>query len=98
MPSTTVNRSVTLQEAADALREQLGSQYTVTPHQDASRETISVKRGLGFANVHLIRDGGSTTFRVHGRGVFIGLLVNELGIARTVRTAIRDAIGSSPTN
>ena len=54
MPTTRVNRAVTLNEAVDRLREQLGSQYTVTPHANGSRETIRVQRaGVAFCTVHL---------------------------------------------
>jgi nitrogenase molybdenum-iron protein alpha/beta subunit len=99
MPTTRVNRAVTLNEAVDRLREQLGSQYTVTPHANGSRETIRVQRaGVAFCTVHLARDGQSTTFRVHGGGVLLGRLANELLIARTVSRAIKDSIGSSGSN
>lgn len=67
MPSTRINRAVTLNEAADALREQLGSQYRVSLQPSGSRETIRVGRpGVAFCNVQIVRDGSSTMFRVHG--------------------------------
>ena len=43
--------------------------------------------------MRLARDGDATTFHVHGRGVLVGLIVNELGIARTVTAAIKEAFG-----
>ena len=56
--------------------------------------SLTVKRGsLAFATVSLRRDGDATTFRVHGGGLIIGRLVNELGIARTVTAAIREISG-----
>jgi len=88
MSSVTVSKAIAPQEAADALREQLGRGYQVTPHGSGS---LTVKHGtLAFATVHLVRDGDATTFRVHGGGIIVGRIVNEFGIARTVTTAIRE--------
>jgi len=97
MPSATIPRAITAQEAAEALRQQLGSGYKVTPHSGGSRDKLSVSHGAAFAGVRLARDGDATTFHVHGRGVLVGLIVNELGIARTVTAAIKDSLGTSST-
>ena len=44
-------------------------------------------RALASATVqHLVRDGSATTFCVHGCGVIISRLINELGIERMVAT------------
>jgi len=90
MPSTTIPRAVTPQEAADALRDRLGSGYQVTTRTRA----LTVKHGpLAFATVRLSRDPGATTFRVHGGGLIVNRIVNEFGIARTVTGAIREGLG-----
>jgi hypothetical protein len=66
-----------------------GTGYRVTPHESGS---LSIKHGsLAFATVHLVRDGDATTFRVHGGGLIVGRIVNELGIARTVTAAIKES-------
>jgi hypothetical protein len=94
MPSATIPRAITQQEAADALREQLGSGYTVTAH---GRDSLTVKHGgLAFATVRVGRDGDTTTFRVHGGGLIVGRIVNEFGIARTVTGALKESLGSAP--
>jgi len=94
MPSATIPRTITPQQAADALKEQLGSGYKVTPH---GTDSLTVKHGgLAFATVHLNRDGNATTFRVHGGGLIVGRIVNEFGIARTVTEAIKESLGSAP--
>jgi len=94
MPSATIPRAITPEQAADALREQLGSGYKVAPR---GKDSLTVKHGsLAFATVHLGQDGTATTFRVHGGGLIIGRIVNELGIARTVTAAIRESLGSEP--
>ena len=97
MPTATIPRAITQQEAAEALRQQLGSGYKITPH---SQGKLTVSRGgLEFATVHLARqDGNATTFHVHGGGLIVGRLVNELGIARTVTAAIRESLGSAPAS
>jgi hypothetical protein len=78
------------------LRQQLGSGYKVTPQSDGSQDRLSVSHGAAFAGVRLARSENATTFRVHGRGLLVGLIVNELGIARTVTAAIKDAFGPVP--
>ena len=47
---------------------------------------------LALAVVHLADDGDTTIFRVHGGGLIIGRVVNELGIARKVRATLRDSL------
>lgn len=94
MATATIPGAITPEQAAGALREQLGSTYTVTQH---GRNSLTVKHGsLAFATVHLDQDGTATAFRVHGGGLIIGRIVNELGIARTVTAAIRESLGSGP--
>jgi hypothetical protein len=93
MPTATISRAITTQEAAEALRQQLGSGYKITPHSGGSQDKLAVSHGAAFATVRLTHDENATTFRVHGRGVLVGLIVNELGIARTVTTAIKESLG-----
>jgi hypothetical protein len=94
MPTTTIPRPITQQQAAEALRQQLGSGYKITPH---SQDKLTVSRsGLEFATVHLAdQDGTATTFHVHGSGLILGRIVNEFVIARTVTTAIKESLGSA---
>lgn len=93
MPSATIPRAITPQQAADALKEQLGSGYKITAHGTGS---LTVKHGgLAFATVHLNRDDDATTFHVHGGGLIVGRIVNEFGIARTVIEALKDSLGSA---
>jgi hypothetical protein len=96
MPSATIPRTITPQQAADALKEQLGTGYKVTAHGTGS---LTVKHGgLAFATVHLNLGGNATTFRVHGGGLIIGRIINEFGIARTVTEALKDSLGSAPAS
>ena len=93
MPSATIPRAVTQQDAAEALRQQLGSGYKVTPH---ARDKLTVSHGLAFASVHLAPDGNATAFHVHGGGLIVARIVNELGIARKVTGALKESLGSAP--
>ena len=96
MPSATIPRPITQQEAAETLRQQLGSGYKVTPHSGGSRDKLTVSHGgLAFATVHLARNGNATTFHVHGGGLIVGRLVNEFGIARTVTVLMSVSLGSA---
>ncbi|HXZ65396.1 MAG TPA: hypothetical protein VEH05_11715 [Streptosporangiaceae bacterium] len=91
MPSATIPRTITSDQAADALQDRLGSHYKVTRHGSGS---LTVHHGpLAFATVRLGQNGDATTFHVHGSGLIIGRIVNEFGIARTVTTAIKDSFG-----
>ena len=94
MPTITVPRAVTLDEATEALQRELGSAYTLTPHPGA-RETIGVRHGAALAGIRVIHDADTTSFRVHGRGLLISYPINELGIARKVSHALTDALGST---
>jgi len=91
MPSAAIPRAITPQQAADALQDQLGSSYRVTPHGSGS---LTVKHGpLALATVRLRRDGNATTFRVHGGGLVINRIVNEFVIARRATAAIKETFG-----
>jgi len=93
MPTATISRAITSDEAADALQERLGDGYKVTRRGSGS---LSVHHGpLAFATVSLGRDGDATTFHVHGGGLIVGRIFNEFGIARTVTGAIKDSFGSA---
>jgi hypothetical protein len=95
MSTATIPRAITPQEAAEALRQQLGTGYRVTPND---KGTLKVHHGAGWATVHVRQDGNATTFRVHGGGLIIGRIINELGIARTVTGAIKDSLGSAQSS
>ncbi len=93
MPSATLSKTITADEAADALQGRLGDGYNVTRH---GSDSLSVHHGpLAFATVRLGRDGSATTFHVHGGGLIVGRIVNEFGIAKTVTTAIKDSFGAA---
>jgi len=90
MPSTTIHREVTSQQAADALKAQLGSGYRVTRK---GNDSLSVKHGsMAFATVRMHWAGDATAFRVHGGGLIINRVVNEFGIARTVTGALTESL------
>jgi hypothetical protein len=98
MPTVTVQQTIAPQDAAEAIQQQLGDRYVVdSQHRDGG--VLRVKHGgLAFATVRVGRAGGGTTFRVHGGGFIVGRIANELGIARTVAMAIKDAYPADPAN
>jgi hypothetical protein len=96
MPSATIHRAITSDEAADALQQKLGNGYKVTRHGAGS---LTVHHGpLALATVRLGRTSDATTFHVHGSGLIINRIINEFGIARTVTAAIKDAWSSGNAN
>lgn len=97
MPTVTVEGSVTLQEAATALKDKLGSGYEVTTRGNGANEALKVKQSAAStATVHADRAGNSTTFRVHGGGLIISRMINEFGIARKVAAAIGESFSGTP--
>ena len=94
MPTVTVQGAVTLQEAAKALQDRLGSRYEVTTHGSGAQEALKVKQSAAStATVHLDRDGEATVFHVHGGGLVISRMVNAFGVAKKVAAAIEGAFG-----
>jgi hypothetical protein len=97
MPTVTVERSVTLQQAATALQGKLGSRYEVTAHGHGAEQALKIRQSAAStATVHLDRDGNATTFHVHGGGLVISRMVNEFGIAKKVAAAIQEAFAARP--
>lgn len=100
MPTVTVERAVTLQQAAIALQDKLGSRYRVTTsHASGTPQVLKVRQSAASAaTVHLDQHGNATTFRVHGGGLVISRVVNELGIAKKVAAAIEEAFTAQPAS
>ena len=92
VPTISVQRTITIEDVANALREQLGSSYELREQVSGSHEALKVKQGAGStATVRLTHDGSATTLHVHGGGLLITRAVNELGVAKKVAAAITAA-------
>jgi hypothetical protein len=97
MPTVTVERSVSPEEAVAALKDKLGERYEVTTHGSDAQEAVKVKQSAATtATVRLDPGENATTFRVHGCGLVISRMVNEFGIAKKVAAAIQEAFPASP--
>ena len=95
MPTVTVQEPVTLEQAATALHDKLGSRFEVTTHGSGAQEALKVKQSAAStATVHLNRDGDATVFHVHGGGLVISRMVNEFGIAKKVAAALEEAFAA----
>jgi hypothetical protein len=95
MPHVTIARpNVTVEEAAEALRKELGDRYEVKP--DGSGKGLRVSTStLAYANVHRKDESGATRFSVHGGGIVIGRIINELTLARKVAGALQKGLSST---
>jgi hypothetical protein len=92
MPTVTVEASVTLQQAATALQDKLGSRYEVSTHGSGAQQALKIRQSAAStATVHLDQEANATTFHVHGGGLVISRMVNEFGIAKKVAAAIEEA-------
>jgi hypothetical protein len=97
MPTVIVRESVTLQQATTAVQDKLGDRYEITTHGTGAQQALKVKQSAAAtATVHLDQDGNATTFHVHGGGLVISRMVNELGIAKKVSMAIAEAFATRP--
>ena len=95
MPTVTVQEPVTLQQAASALHDKLGSHYEITTHGSNADGALKVRQSAAStATVHLTRDGNATTFHIHGGGLVISRMINEFGIAKKAAAAITDTFGA----
>jgi hypothetical protein len=96
MPHVTVDRpDVSIEEAAEALRKELGDRYKVTVDgSSAGRLKVSTST-LAYANVHKKDESGATGFSVHGGGIVIGRIINELTLARKVAGALKTGLGGA---
>jgi hypothetical protein len=97
MPTVTIDRSVTIQDAADALRQKLGDRYEITTHGQGASEALKIKQSAAaLATVHLDQEGNTTTFHIHGGGLVISRMINEFGIAKRVAAAVEEAFKTTP--
>jgi hypothetical protein len=95
VPTVTIQRQVSVQEAVAALQTTLGSRFEVAAHGSGTQEAIKVRQSAAsLANVHMEQSDGVTTFHVHGGGLLISRLINEFGIAKKVASGIEEAFGS----
>ncbi len=91
MPTVTIDRSVSIQDTAEALRKKLGDRYEITAHGSGAQEALKVKQSAAaLAIVHLDQQGNTTTFHIHGGGLVISRMINEFGIAKKVAEAVEE--------
>ncbi len=87
MPTVTVKGEVSAEQAMEALRNNMGVRYKFAAGRGSGPFTVK-SSPLTYATVRTQRQGDSTVFSVHGGGLIITRLVNELGIARQVAQAL----------
>jgi hypothetical protein len=91
MPTVKVGRpNVSRDQAMQAVRKQFGSAYEVKPGSHESDFLVN-KGAMTGAKVRVAPGDGETQFHVHGTGLIIGRLINELTIARRVAAALTSA-------
>ena len=92
MPTVTIDRSLTVQDTAEALQQKLGDRYEITTHGQGEQEALKIKQSAAaLATVHLDHDSNTTTFHVHGGGLVISRMINEFGIAKKVAAALEES-------
>jgi hypothetical protein len=91
MPTVSVKSDASEADLVTAIKAGLGSGYDVEP-KESDKEVITVQKGtMTTAHVKLERTPDGTKAHVHGGGLIIGRLVNELGIANKVAKAIKSS-------
>jgi hypothetical protein len=93
MPTVSIKSDATEADVVTALQSALGAGYTVEA-KESSKEIISVeKSALSTAHVKLERTPTDTKAHVHGGGIIIGRIINELVLASKVAKAIKESPG-----
>jgi hypothetical protein len=93
MPQVKVRRrNISAEQAAEVIRGSLGGNLEITPVGD--RELNIKKNVFVQAKANISEEDGGTVFNVRGAGTFplffITMLINNMGIARRVATAISE--------
>jgi hypothetical protein len=97
VPTVIIDRSLSVQDTAEALQQKLGDRYEITTHGQGPQEALKVKQSAAaIATVHLDKGDDTTTLHVHGGGLVISRMINEFGIAKRVAQAIEQAFKTSP--
>ena len=91
MATVHIERQVSLDQAMEALRQQFGDRYRLTASHGGSHDAIRVAHGMEMATVRIDRSSETTTFKVHGGGLIVGRVINELGLARRLRSTLQDS-------
>lgn len=93
MPTVSLKQGISEDEVMAAIRTQLGSAYKVDA-KDGDKDVIAVAKGtISTAHVRLERSTGGTTAHIHGGGLIISRMINEMGIANKVAQALKDSPG-----
>jgi CHASE3 domain sensor protein len=96
MPTVTIKPGATEDEVVTVLQSALGSGFTVEA-RESSKEIINIeKSAMSTAHVKLQRTPTDTIAHVHGGGIIIGRIINELVLANKVAKVIRDSPALKP--
>jgi len=85
---TYINREVTIDDVESTLANTLGPSYHIRANKtDPSKLTVT--HNVLRATVRAQPEGGGTTFKVHGSGIILWRIPNELLLAHKVEDALR---------
>jgi hypothetical protein len=91
MPTVSIKNDASEADVVTAIKTGLGSGYEVEP-KTSGKEVITVQKGaMTTAHVRLERTPAGTKAHIHGGGLVIGRIVNELSIANKVAKAIKSS-------
>jgi hypothetical protein len=93
---TYVNREVTIDDVQSTLAKTLGTGYHVRAHKtDPSKLTVT--HNILRATVHARPQGGGTTFKVHGAGLILWRIPNQLLLAPKIKRALERGFTTTGT-
>jgi hypothetical protein len=88
VPTVSIKSDASKTDVASAIKTGLGAGYVVEAKAD--KEAITVQKGaMTTAHVKLEHSPTGSKAHVHGGGIIIGRIVNELGIANKVAKVIK---------
>ncbi len=93
MPTLRTTEPLTLDEVARLLGDSLPGRCEISSQGSGPRRVLKVRQSAATsATVHLEHDGTTTRILVHGGGLVISRLINELGIAKKVASALAERL------
>jgi hypothetical protein len=96
MPTVVIKSGTTEAELVTALKSALGSGFTVEA-RESGKEIVNVEKStMSTAHVRIERTLTDTKAHVHGGGIIIGRIINELVLANKVAKAIKDSPALKP--
>jgi hypothetical protein len=94
---TYIDREVTIDDVQSMLANTLGPDYHVHASK-SDHSKLTVTHNVLRATVRAQPKGGGTTFKVHGSGLIVWRIPNQLLLATKIKHALEQGFNTTATN